>query len=541
MARAQAVAAAEQAGVQVFDGLLKLPLAEFKIQLPVGQYSDIQGFCKHVGISAKGSKVELEARLLEHKNKLDAGEADLPKTPERQGGGRARSPKHGAAAAAVRASLESDEVSSTQAAQVTAAVAASELAHHARAAAAGLAPDAAPAPTTGPSQPTIAGAAVPPPGVTIEVIEEMAVDAAGDMDPLTKDDPWGKASSSSTGLPGGVPLLGVPLVVPPPGAPHGPHGLPSAAHAGSFDTPVSEAKNRSDSARTALRSLVGPREVPKMPGAEPNAEPTNADIMSKLDQQAELMTALLGAVALKEDVRAAQLETMEATKALIQSEVQPVNTTVTELSMASVIHDDRIGKLESQFEVMQGAIPDLDLQRPRADWARDAADAAYRSVGMFGWDESDGLDARKSKISEFMASKFPKVSYAVTFEYKYPRKQGKLKPSCSITMLTRDEADDVMKQINSQKYQVQNGKGKDVKFDKPRTALQKSRWAAMKRAEEQLKKDERAKGRDVKIETQMPVRKVLVGGKVAFEQTREDAIGIFTGEFEGTKLLDRER
>ena len=447
MARAQAVAAAEQAGVQVFDGLLKLPLAEFKIQLPVGQYSDIQGFCKHVGISAKGSKVELEARLLEHKNKLDAGEADLPKTPERQGGGRARSPKHGAAAAAVRASLESDEVSSTQAAQVTAAVAASELAHHARAAAAGLAPDAAPAPTTGPSQPTIAGAAVPPPGVTIEVIEEMAVDAAGDMDPLTKDDPWGKASSSSTGLPGGVPLLGVPLVVPPPGAPHGPHGLPSAAHAGSFDTPVSEAKNRSDSARTALRSLVGPREVPKMPGAEPNAEPTNADIMSKLDQQAELMTALLGAAALKEDVRAAQLETMEATKALIQSEVQPVNTTVTELSMASVIHDDRIGKLESQFEVMQGAIPDLDLQRPRADWARDAADAAYRSVGMFGWDESDGLDARKSKISEFMASKFPKVSYAVTFEYKYPRKQGKLKPSCSITMLTRDEADDVMKQI----------------------------------------------------------------------------------------------
>ncbi len=278
-----------------------------------------------------------------------------------------------------------------------------------------------------------------------------------------------------------------------------------------------------------------------MPGAEPHAEPTNADIMSKLDQQAELMTALLGAVALKEDVRAAQLETMEATKALIQSEVQPVNITVTELSMASVIHDDRIGKLESQFEVMQGAIPDLDLQRPRADWARDAADAAYRSVGMFGWDESDGLDAWKSKISEFMASKFPKVSYAVAFEYKYPRKQGKLKPSCSITMLTRDEADDVMKQINSQKYQVQNGKGKDVKFDKPRSALQKSRWAAMKRAEEQLKKDERAKGREVKIETQMPVRKVLVGGKVAFEQTREDAIGIFTGEFEGTKLLDRER
>ena len=539
MARAQAVAAAEQAGVQVFDGLLKLPLAEFKIQLPVGQYSDIQGFCKHVGISAKGSKIELEARLLEHKNKLDAGEADLPKTPERQGGGRARSPKHGAAAAAVRASLESDEVSSTQAAQVTAAVAASELAHHARAAAAGLAPDAAPAPTTGPSQPTIAGAAVPPPGVTIEMIEEMAVDAAGDMDPLTKDDPWGKASSSSTGLPGGVPLLGVPLVVPPPGAPRGPHGLPSAAHAGSFDTPVSEAKNRSDSARTALRSLVGPREVPKMPGAEPNAEPTNADIMSKLDQQAELMTALLGAVALKEDVRAAQLETMEATKALIQSEVQPVNTTVTELSMASVIHDDRIGKLESQFEVMQGAIPDLDLSRPRADWTKDAADPMYRSVGFFGWEDSDDVIARREKVSQYMEAHFPKIAYAVGFEYKFPRKDGKLKTSCHVTMITRDEADTVVKEINSRKYKIFNGKGKELKVDKPRSALQKARWAAVKRAETQLKKDERCRNLEVKVDPTMPVRRVFVNGVAAFEQTKDDAIGVFVGAFAGTVLKDR--
>ena len=33
------------------------------------------------------------------------------------------------------------------------------------------------------------------------------------------------------------------------------------------------------------------------------------------------------------------------------------------------------------------------------------------------------------------------------------------------------------------------------------------------------------------IDTRMPVRKVLVGGAVAFEQERDDLIGVFAGDF----------
>ena len=108
-------------------------------------------------------------------------------------------------------------------------------------------------------------------------------------------------------------------------------------------------------------------------------------------------------------------------------------------------------------------------------------------------------------------------------------------------MLTRDEADAVLKAINTEKYKMTNGKNKDLKFDKPRSALQKSRWSAVKRAEAQLKNDKRTKGFEVKVESLMPVRKVLVGGKIAFEQTRGDGIGMFVGDFEGMELRDRER
>ena len=111
--RAQAMAAAEQ-GAEVtvtvpYEEILTLPL-------PVGQgdYSDVQALCKHAGLSAKGRRNELERRVIEHaKEKLDAAPSA---SPERRDG-RARSPKHGKAAAAVCASVVSEAAASKDADQ----------------------------------------------------------------------------------------------------------------------------------------------------------------------------------------------------------------------------------------------------------------------------------------------------------------------------------------------------------------------------------------------------------------------------------------
>ena len=83
-----------------YDELLALPLDEFKQMLAEGEYTDVQGLCKHVGINAKGSRADLESRVSEYKGKMDAGEV-IRKSPEGRDG-RARSPRPGVGAATLR-------------------------------------------------------------------------------------------------------------------------------------------------------------------------------------------------------------------------------------------------------------------------------------------------------------------------------------------------------------------------------------------------------------------------------------------------------
>ena len=73
--------------------------------------------------------------------------------------------------------------------------------------------------------------------------------------------------------------------------------------------------------------------------------------------------------------------------------------------------------------------------------------------------------------------------------------------------------------------------GDKLKFDKPRTAVQRKRWACMLRAAEIAKEDARSNGYETKIESKMPVRNVLVNGEAVFEQERDDAVGVFPGKF----------
>ena len=79
-----------------YASLLLLSRVDFIEKLKSGQFTDIQGFCKAVQVSAKGGRSELESRLLDYKDKHDArADAFVPiSTPERRDG-RRRSPYRG--------------------------------------------------------------------------------------------------------------------------------------------------------------------------------------------------------------------------------------------------------------------------------------------------------------------------------------------------------------------------------------------------------------------------------------------------------------
>ena len=68
--------------------LLLRPRTEFVDKVKVGHFTEIQGFCKAVQISAKGGRTELGSRLLEYKDHHDARVVPsvIPSTPERRDG-----------------------------------------------------------------------------------------------------------------------------------------------------------------------------------------------------------------------------------------------------------------------------------------------------------------------------------------------------------------------------------------------------------------------------------------------------------------------
>ncbi len=118
MSRAQAIAAAERgAKVEVtvhgasYEEILALPQVELLATLAQGEYANIQGLCKFIGITAKGQRAELERRILEHVELRRASANPAGSSPSSSGSpadGRNRSPKRGVAASALRAAADKE-------------------------------------------------------------------------------------------------------------------------------------------------------------------------------------------------------------------------------------------------------------------------------------------------------------------------------------------------------------------------------------------------------------------------------------------------
>ncbi len=94
-ARAQAMAAAQ--AVTSYEDVLTQPIDEILTTLNGASYRELQGFCHHIGVKAAGTQAELLARAIDHVKST----TDSPASPEGRDG-RARSPRAGKAASALR-------------------------------------------------------------------------------------------------------------------------------------------------------------------------------------------------------------------------------------------------------------------------------------------------------------------------------------------------------------------------------------------------------------------------------------------------------
>ena len=254
-------------------------------------------------------------------------------------------------------------------------------------------------------------------------------------------------------------------------------------------------------------------------------------LVTGMNEVRESLSGLVSRADLKDLVQQQRQEMhtyVAAVEDKVSKEIEEVKATTTSKDEFSEMK----AKLEAQFEKLGAG----GVFRPRVDWAKDALDPMYRSIGTFGWDAGDKKEFRKESLDTFMKTHFKDIAYAINYKYKFPRKDGKLKGQCHLTFITRDEADEVLRRIRDGKFEIKNGKNANLTFDKPKTSMQEKRWYHVRAAEELLKKDARTKGQKVEIDKKMPIRKVLVNNKVAFEQEKDDVVGVFVGDFQDLRL-----
>ncbi len=471
-----------------YSEMLKKPMEEFKLLLPAGEYRDMQQLCKFIGISAQGSRAELDRRVLEYKQKLDVGEVDAPRSPEGREG-RARSPRHGVAAAASR----------SVAPQVSASVAASEAAAASRAAAASLMPGALPPATPGPSQPTHVGAAIPPPASSPHA--DMAVDSDAEEEPVPQQQPV---------------------------APQMPQH-PQPIH---LSPVVARHKAKFQELFARNRAPLPPLEaIPALPTDSTSAEvlQTLANGMNTLITGVnELRVSCADTVKVK-DLEAFREIQSEEFREMVTVHTEPIKAEVAEVKVDVVHHDARITKLEAQVKELQGG---GEKARKRA---LDENDPAFKQIAFVGFKLAD-LEQRAAMARTFVEAhaKDAKITNVETI-MNGPWKQRKPTGVLVVEFASRDVRDRALKAVDGKEFKDGN---EALKIQRARTRAQRARNWALRKAEELAKIEAQRRGVSgaARIDFMMPTRKVFIGEELAFVQQKDELRGQFVDVFAGCVL-----
>ena len=369
--------------------------------------------------------------------------------------------------------------------------------------------------------------------------------------------PSGQASSSQQGLLAGGPLASHVPVAPlggtrgasgsvaplswpiPPGVATFNVATPASVPLAQLSPQIVEAKQRLQSMRAALA------EVPPLPTGGEGSQPTNADLMAKLDR-------MMGAMALKEDVQVAQLEVVKQLRTEFRSEVDPLRAQaaqteanvnkaldetktlnnrllVVEQTGSSAVVDARLKKLESQVAAMQ-------RQNNRND-------PAHKRLAFIGFSSGAGSETRKAAMDAFLKQYAPSQTAKTYGDFTSWSSETNARVISRVSYAEFEDAkavESALKSIKSKlpkcdKDAVKLTGSEHAKVRHAKTQQNIDRDTALRKAEELIKSSPAATGKTVERKGGAE-RTVVVNGETVFLQDKKGVSGTFYAPFEALTI-----
>ena len=255
--------------------------------------------------------------------------------------------------------------------------------------------------------------------------------------------------------------------------------------------------------------------------SEVTDEVTNKDIMREIKTMAKQR---------KHDNK----KTRETARVMIAEAVDPLwgeirsqQSNLVDLGKASIAHDDRIGRLESQFA--------------KLDVAKSGPDLSFQKLAVKGFPSDVGLEDRLAAMHQFMSTHFPNV-HAQKIEVIHQgnwQERGKNRVMTQVGLIDVGNADlreHMVKTVEARNLKVSCG-GKELTVTRSMTRSADARNKALRNAADALKEQVGLPDKDVVIEwVDSKGRGVKVKGKYVFEQPRGRDIGSFTDAYAHLKL-----
>ena len=248
----------------------------------------------------------------------------------------------------------------------------------------------------------------------------------------------------------------------------------------------------------------------------------------EVTEQVTLQSVMRKLNTMEKRIKHSEKRSRERTRVMISEAVDPLKDHVCELQKSSVIHDNRIGKLETAVSKMRVG-----------GGQRSANDLAHLRVSFAGFKDPD-LDARFEAIRLFMEKYFESESWAcIDTRMRGPKDDQKPSDESFVQFFCPQARERVLKAILQKKIgSFKNAKGDNIVVNRYKTDWQRGRDWAMRKAEALIKeKLERNKTHSkVEYKKTKEERKIIVGDRVAFLQTRLDEHGVFQKDFADLKL-----
>ena len=200
---------------------------------------------------------------------------------------------------------------------------------------------------------------------------------------------------------------------------------------------------------------------------------------------------------------------------------------------AEMVSKEVFAKLEVRVEKLEVA----GVNSPQLDWLKSQVsllDPAQKTICVSGFGSQD-VAARHAVLDEFFRQHFADVKVE-SIEPIFSGKAGekKITPLNLVSFTSNRVREEVLRGHRSRNLSLKDNSGAILKFDRGKTSLQLKRNASLKKVKDLVEKDDKGKGRDVRIEWLIEGSKdraVVLNGERVFLQRAGDMSGDFCDAF----------